>query len=91
METKSMIFPPGYDAAKVFWLVNNYGTFGARSEVLPLIKEIVVGMVIGDKLNDLIAECKLQRQQCIFCTPSSVFKKLATTFSHGAWFPFTHD
>ena len=46
-EAKDMIFPTDYDATKMFWLINKSGAHGARSGLLPLAKEILIGIVRG--------------------------------------------
>jgi hypothetical protein len=42
---KSAVFPDGFNANDMFWIVTCKGAFGARSGLLPLISEIVRGMV----------------------------------------------
>jgi hypothetical protein len=43
MDTKKTVFPPDYDATKMFWLINKNGAFGARSGLFQSIKEIIIG------------------------------------------------
>jgi hypothetical protein len=43
-DTIKMIFPPGYDATKMFWLINRKGAFGARLGLIQVVKEIVLGI-----------------------------------------------
>jgi hypothetical protein len=45
IDTKKMVFPPGYDPTKMFWLINKKGAFGARSGLFHTIKEIITGNV----------------------------------------------
>jgi hypothetical protein len=85
-EAKEMIFPPGYDATKMFWLVNRDGAHGARSGLLPLAKEIIAGMFRGGKAGDIMAACEYTGMSCY--TPTNVLKRIADTLSHGASFPF---
>ncbi len=44
IDTKKMIFPPGYDATKMFWLINRKGAFGARLGLIQVVKEIALGI-----------------------------------------------
>jgi hypothetical protein len=85
-EAKGMIFPPGYDATKMFWLVNRNGAHGARSGLLPLAKEIIAGMFRGGKASDITAACEYTSMSCY--TPTNVIKRIAGTLSRGARFPF---
>lgn len=87
-EAKEMIFPPGYDSTRMFWLVNRTGAFGARSGLLPLAKETIVGMFRGGKASDIVAACEYDGTSMSCYTPTNVFKRLATLLSHGARFRF---
>jgi hypothetical protein len=89
-EAKEMIFPPGYDATKMFWLVNRDGAHGARSGLLPVAREIVIGMFRGGKASDVTttATCEYDGTSMSCYTPTNVFKRLATMLSHGAKFKF---
>jgi hypothetical protein len=87
-EAKEMIFPPGYDATKMFWLVNRKGAHGARSGLLPLAKEIIVGMFRGGRASDVAAACEYDGTSMSCYTSTNVLKRIAGTLSHGARFPF---
>src|SRR5581483_451647 len=87
-EAKSIIFPPGYDPTGMFWLVNKDGAFGARSGVLPLTREILVGIFRGGKASEIIAACEYGGMGASCYTPTNVFKRLVGMLSHGASFPF---
>lgn len=86
-EAKEMIFPPGYDATKMFWLVNRNGAHGARSGLLPLAKEIIAGMFRGGKASDIAAACEYDASMSCY-TPTNILKRIAGTLSHSARFPF---
>ncbi len=62
LETKKMIFPTNYDSTKMFWLIYKNTAYGARSALIPVIKEIVRGLVksINDKDNKLKNQIKLK-------------------------------
>src|ERR687888_2092535 len=73
-EAKEMIFPPDYDATKMFWLVNKSGAHGARSGLLPLAKEILVGIFRrggGGKVSDISATCKFDKTKSTSCYSST--------------------
>ncbi len=87
-EAKEMVFPPGYDAARMFWLINKNGAYGARSGLLPVAREIIVGMVRGGKASKIEAACAYDGTSMSCYSPTNVFKRLASMLSHGASFPF---
>ena len=87
-EAKEMIFQPGYDATKMFWLVNKNGAHGARSGLLPVAREIIVGMLRGGKASDVTAACEYNGTPMSCYTPTNVFWRLASMLSHGVRFPF---
>jgi hypothetical protein len=87
-EAKKMIFPPGYDATKMFWLINKKGAYGARSGLLPAAREIIIGMFSAGKASDVAAACEYNGTSMSCYSPTNVFKRLAGMLSHGAKFPF---
>ena len=87
-EAKEMVFPPGYDAARMFWLINKNGAYGARSGLLQVAREIIVGMVKGGKASKIAAACEYGSISISCYTPTNVFRRLASMLSHGASFPF---
>jgi hypothetical protein len=93
-EAKKMIFRPDYDATKMFWLINKSGAHGARSGLLPLAKEILVGIlggrgVVVEKVSDISATCKFEKTNNMSCyTTTNVLKRIASTLSHGTTFRF---
>ena len=44
IDSKKAIFPPGYDATKMFWLINRKGAYGARLGLIQVVKEIALGI-----------------------------------------------
>ncbi len=44
IDAKKLIFPPGYDATKMFWLINRKGAYGARLGLVQVVKEIAMGI-----------------------------------------------
>lgn len=87
-EAKEMIFPPGYDATKMFWLVNKNGAHGARSGLLPVAREIISGMFRGGKAGEVTAACEYNGTSMSCYTPTNVFRRLAAMLNHGVRFPF---
>jgi hypothetical protein len=90
-ETKEMIFPSDYyDATKMFWLINRSGAHGARSGLLPLAKEILIGIFRGSgKVNDIDTACqydKINNMSCYALT--DVLKRIAGTLRRGTTFRF---
>ena len=51
---RKLVFPPDYDPTKMFWLINENGAFGARSGLLPVIKEIIKGIFKVEKILTII-------------------------------------
>jgi hypothetical protein len=91
-EAKEMIFPPDYDATKMFWLINKSGAHGARSGLLPLAKEILVGIFRGGrrgKVSDISVTCEFDKTNNMSCyTAMNVLKRISGTLSHGTTFRF---
>ena len=87
-----MIFPADYDATKMFWLINRSGAHGARSGLMPLAKEIFVGIFRrGEgKVSDIIASCEFdQTNNNMSCYSSTnVLKRIVNTLGHGTTFRF---
>jgi hypothetical protein len=44
IEAKKLVFPPGFDATKMFWLINGNGAYGARYGLIQVVKEIIIGL-----------------------------------------------
>ena len=44
IEAKKIIFPVDYDPINMFWLINKKGAYGARSGLLQVAKEIIIGL-----------------------------------------------
>lgn len=83
-KAKSAVFPAGYDSQKMFWLINRRGAFGARSGLLPLVREIIAGWTKGGVNDDTFSAS--MNPAC--STPDNTVKRLARMLSHGAAFRF---
>lgn len=72
-EIKSKIFPDGFDANTMFWMITRKGAFGARSGLIPLTYEIIKGLFgIGERVgtiknsekkSDLL--CNIETVSCV--------------------------
>jgi hypothetical protein len=87
-EAKEAVFPPGYDATKMFWLINRSGAYGARSGLPQVAREIIVGMFRSRKKSEVMESCEYGGTSMSCYTPTNVLKRLARMLSHGASFPF---
>ena len=86
-KAKAAVFPQGYDAEAMFWLISRRGAFGARSGLAPLVREIMAGWFKGEKNDDAFSAPT--NPAC--STHDSTLKRLAKMLSHGATFRFqTH-
>src|ERR687891_1515258 len=65
-EAKSIVFPADFDATKMFWLINRSGAYGARRALMQVMKEIIVGLFRGKRINqvkiDWAESCKYTSQ-----------------------------
>jgi hypothetical protein len=93
-EVKKLVFPLDYNATKMFWLINSQGAYGARTGLIPIIKEIVLVNIGKKKIKDchqnqdkyLIA-CDYTREVSCMSTKSTL-KRLIDMMLHGARFTF---
>ncbi len=70
LEAKEVIFPKGYDATKMFWLINSEGAFGARAGLLPVVKEVLSGLRVHNESSHLHTSalkypCALHSSSCM--------------------------
>jgi hypothetical protein len=91
-EAKEMIFPSDYDATKMFWLINRSGAYGARSGLLPLTKEILVGILRGrGNVSNINASCEfnITTDNNLSCyTSTGILKRIIGTLRKGTTFTF---
>jgi hypothetical protein len=87
-EAKEAVFPKGYDATKMFWLINRTGAYGARSGILPLAREVIVGVFKGGDATTPAAACEYTGTGMSCYTPTNVLRRIAKMLSHGSRFPF---
>jgi hypothetical protein len=90
-EAKEMIFPSDYDATKMFWLINRNGAYGARAGLLPLAKEIFIGIFRGrGKVSDINSSCEYNNtDNSLSCyTFKSVLKRIIQMLRKGTTFSF---
>ena len=93
-EAKKLVFPSGYNATKMFWLINSEGAYGARSGLIPVIKEIVLVNIGKKKIKDsqnqdkyLIA-CDYTGEMSCMSTKSTL-KRFIDMMLSGARFSFS--
>jgi len=86
---RKMIFPVNYDPTKMFWLINKKGIFGGRKALIPLLNEIITGMLNNRSYNidnfKIICDSISQRS----CDNSiNIVKRTFNLFRHGESFSF---
>ena len=69
-EAKQVIFPKGYDATKMFWLINSKGAYGARAGLMPVVKEVLLGLLVHKESRRLNTDavkytCDVQSSSCM--------------------------
>lgn len=88
-DAKQAVFPKGYDATGMFWLINRNGAFGARSGLPHVARAIAAGWLRGGKNPDTFASaCEYDGTSMSCYTPTNVFRRLTTMLSHGESFRF---
>ncbi|MDP8886233.1 MAG: hypothetical protein M3M91_00425 [Thermoproteota archaeon] len=90
-EAKEMIFPGDYDATKMFWLINKSGAYGARSGLLPLAKEIFIGIFRGrGNVSNINASCEFNGTDSnLSCYAfAGILKRIIGTLRKGTTFIF---
>ena len=95
IEARKLVFPPDFDATKMFWLVNKGGAYGARSGLLPIIKEILSGNFKQvrkkeeeEKQDDYITACEYNGQASCMSTAISTIKRIVNMMRNGRRFYF---
>ena len=95
IEARKLVFPPDFDATKMFWLVNKGGAYGARSGLLPVIKEILSGNFKQvrkkeeeEKQDDYITACEYNGQASCMSTAISTIKRIVNMMRNGRRFYF---
>ncbi len=90
-EAKQVIFPKGYDATKMFWLINSKGAFGARAGLIPVVKEVLLGLLVHNEsphlhtgaINDA---CNAQSSSCM--STKGLISRIMNMVRTSAIFPF---
>jgi hypothetical protein len=84
---KKLVFPTDYDPTKMFWLINKNGAYGARSGLLPIIKEIIIGIVKGGKNPDKYTiACDYKEMSCM--STKNTIKRVANMMRNSGKFAF---
>ena len=85
---KKLIFPPNYNPTKMFWLINENGAFGARSGLLPVMKEIIKGIFKGGKnLDNYNIVCGYTKEMSCISTKNTI-KRIANMMRTSGKFAF---
>jgi hypothetical protein len=94
IEARKLVFPPDFDATKMFWLINKGGAYGARSGLLPVIKEIMSGNFKQvrkkeeEKQDHYIIVCEYNGQTSCMSTTISTIKRILNLMRNGRRFYF---
>jgi hypothetical protein len=85
---RKLVFPPDYDPTKMFWLINKNGAFGARSGLLPVIKEIIKGIFkSGKNLDNYNIVCNYSKEMSCISTKNTI-KRVANMMRKSGKFAF---
>jgi hypothetical protein len=85
---KQLVFPTDYDPTKMFWLINENGAYGARSGLLPVMKEIIRGFFKGGKnLDNYNIACDYNEDVSCMSTKNTV-KRITNLMRNSGKFPF---
>ena len=94
-EAKKLVFPSGYNPTKMFWLINSQGAYGARSGLIPIIKEIILVNIGKRKIKDCQQNqdeyritCDYSRELSCMSTKSTL-KRFIDMMLSGARFSFS--
>jgi hypothetical protein len=90
-DAKNIVFPPGYDSTKMFWLINRHGAFGARSGLLQVVREVGFGIIRGHKAKsnfDYSPACEYAGEKMSCYSSANTLRRIARLLSHGATFRF---
>lgn len=90
-DAKGVVFPPGYDPTKMFWLLNTNGAYGARSGLPQVIREILFGLASGPGTRTTpegAQACEYSGEKISCFTSTNIIKRIVGLFSHGATFRF---
>ncbi len=89
-DAKNIVFQPGYDSTKMFWLINRRGAFGARSGLLQVVREIGFGVISGQKsaIHSDNATCKYVGEKMSCYSSANTLGRIAKLLSHGETFRF---
>jgi hypothetical protein len=91
LDAKKLVFPPGYDSTKMFWILNKNGAYGARSGLPQVLKEIIFGIFAGRKSmahSGGPVTCEYEEGEMSCYNSTSILKRIARLLSHGATFRF---
>ena len=85
---KKLVFPADYDPTKMFWLINENGAYGARSGLIPVMKEIITGIFKGEKnLDNYAITCEYSKEMSCMYTKNTI-KRFINMMQNSGKFAF---
>lgn len=88
INAKKLVFPPNYDPTKMFWLINENGAYGARSGLLPVMKEIIKGIFKGGRnIDNYNIICDYTKEMSCISTKNTI-KRVANMMRNSGKFAF---
>ncbi len=85
---KKLVFPADYDPTKMFWLINETGAYGARSGLIPVMKEIITGIFKGEKnLDNYAITCEYITEMSCMSTKNTI-KRVINMMQNSGKFAF---
>jgi hypothetical protein len=95
MQAKKIIFPADYDSTRMFWLINENGAYGARSGLIQVVKEIIIGLYKGKGVkNDRnynknhVVSCKYKDQVMPCGSTENTVKRIVNMIRSSGRFSF---
>jgi hypothetical protein len=72
----------------MFWLINENGAYGARSGLLPVMKEIIIGIFKGEKnLDNYDIACEYSKEMSCMSTINTI-KRVINMMQNSGKFAF---
>jgi hypothetical protein len=102
IEAKKIIFPVDYDPTNMFWLINKKGAYGARSGLVQVAKEIIIGLFKGrdsksygndndnnnSNPNNLDLACEYKDRMTLCGSTDNTFRRIVNMMMNSGRFRF---
>jgi hypothetical protein len=94
MQVKKIIFPTDYDSTKMFWLINRNGAYGARSGLIQVIKEVIIGLFKGKGVkrdwnnNNIYMACEYKDQMISCGSTENTLRRITNMIRNSDKFQF---